>query len=238
MGMGTRDQYKPGDRPNVADQTISDAEYQRRADLARRTDAVDPEGAAIANRKREEEQVSQDRKKWEGIRSLQKLLGSGDVLASLNMIFPDRETIGELKAVVKRDLEIAEREQRDARAIYSSNAYDYNYTGEALQRKADFESNMSGLDEKMRDADREQYGALLAEKTKLLKGYQDAVKRTDDYWADRYQTLNRLDKLSRYYVEDGDTITSALENLKTTIDFQDTRAAEKRAERAAEQVKS
>ncbi len=226
--------YKPGDRPNVADQSITDAEYERRADLARRTDAVDPEGAAIEKRKREEAQNEEDRKKQEGIRSLQKLLASGDTLASLNMIFPDRETIGELKAVVERELKVVERKFRDARALSTNNAYENNYDEGARQRKQEFESEVESLrTEMMADVDQGKYKELLARRVELERAYKKALEDDDKHSQTEYDKLRRLNKGLEYYVEDGDTIEAARNNLRSTIDSQDARAAEKRAERAA-----
>ena len=227
------DKWKPGNRPNIADQSISDAEYERRRKLGLETDRVDPEGAAIERRKREEAQIEEDRKKWEGIRDLKELLESRNLLASLNVMDPVDNTIGELKALTKSRLKFVEQQFQNARAISTGNAHDDNYDAGAIERKRNYQDTMESLDQKIaEDISPEEYRALLSEKVKLEKEYRKALQVDDERWSSELDDLRQLSSLLEYYVEDGDTIEAARNNLKSTIDSQDARVAEKR-EKAA-----
>lgn len=101
--------YKPGDKPNPFDTSITDEEYARREDLARRTDKVDretdPEGFVkmqkLAGEKREAEERADVRDAKRGRKEIVTLLGK----YKRDYVLDDpNATVGELKNGVNNHL--------------------------------------------------------------------------------------------------------------------------------------
>ncbi len=220
MGIGRKETYQMGDHPDVRDKTITDAEYERRADLARRSDEVDkradPEGferrAALARKQKEARDGAADRERKQGMIKIQELLVSlmqneGLQGNYLERISDPNTTVGQLKAILSRLLEGTQQGYNEAQDRYQHGVEDSEEP----------------------PADNEEYAEYLKSKVDRAKKVQEVAgsqMSNFEKQRKRFEPLSRL--LTSYALDDGDTLTDYRQRLDTHIEEMNFRDAEKK----------